>query len=48
MKTKNTYVIPSVEVQSLETEGLIAQSVLITDETTDDDARMSRRHEIWK
>ncbi|MBQ8225822.1 MAG: hypothetical protein IJZ92_00075 [Bacteroidaceae bacterium] len=48
MKTKKTYVLPSAEVQNLEPEGLIATSVLVTNETTEDDARMSRRHEIWK
>lgn len=48
MKTKKTYIIPSAEVQNLAPEGLIANSVLITDDTTDDDARMSRRrHSIW-
>lgn len=48
MTNKRTYIIPSAEVQNLETEGLIAQSILVSDVTSDADAKMSRRHEIWK
>ena len=49
MKTKKTYVIPSAEVQNMEPEGLmITTSVIVTNEETDDDARMSRRRQsIW-
>lgn len=50
MKEKKSYIIPSADVQSLETEGLIASSPdvwNISDDPTGDDAKMSRRHKIW-
>ena len=47
MKKKNTYLTPLTEELDLWSAGLIATSIPVSNETTEDNAVMSRRHKIW-
>lgn len=48
MNKKKPYIVPASDSCELHPGNLMETSVPITEETTEDDARMSRRHEIWK
>lgn len=45
MKKKHIYNTPQAQVVRIETGSMIAASLPITDETTEDDARMSKKHQ---
>lgn len=48
MKHKHIYEAPQAQVLHLDTLNMIAASAKISDETTDDDARMSKkRQQSW-